>query len=250
MILFINGLLKQLPDMEILQVCGIIVVVTFSIITNLFISHKRLDRFIAGKTGLPEQEVRVYVERFFDFFFWAFIPVILVLLLPGRDFASIGLALPTGNWGWWVIGGAGSTLIILVIRFLWVKPTTLYPEVHEKDWYPKRFIRYCSSWVVSLVGYEVLYRGILFLALYRAFGFLPALIIQSCFYGLAHFKRGALESFNSTYFSAYLCITVFYSGSLIPAYLTHLSIAVMNAFFEIQKNPDMHFIPRKTETST
>ena len=245
MIEFLKELFNQLPGPEILEACIVMLSVTFLILTNQFFPHKWLDRLVANKTGLSEQECSVYVERGCDFVFMGLIPALLIWLLPGINLKSFGMVLPTGRWGWWVFGGSFATLIPVVFRYFFCKPTPMYPEVHEKDWDIVRFFRYNFSWVFSLAGYELIYRGILYLALYRAFGFLPAVIIQTCFYGFAHYKRGAFEAFNCTYFSAYQCIVVFYTGSILSGYLTHMAIVIMNTFFEVLKNPEMQFVSRK-----
>lgn len=87
-----------------------------------------------------------------------------------------------------------------------------------------------AGWLIYLLGYELLFRGILWFVCYREFGFFPALLINIFLYSLAHFYQGFIPALGSVPVGIVFCMMAYTSSSFIFPFLAH---AVMAISFEV-----------------
>jgi membrane protease YdiL (CAAX protease family) len=119
------------------------------------------------------------------------------------------------------------------------------PELKLKDWYPRHLILSASVWVCYLFGYELLFRGILWFLCRSAFGFWPALIINLALYSLVHLPKGKELAVSVIPAGVIFCLLSELTGSFLPAFLIHSSIAILTEEFSIYHNPALHIHLRK-----
>jgi membrane protease YdiL (CAAX protease family) len=100
-----------------------------------------------------------------------------------------------------------------------------------------RFIT-ASGWVLYILGYEFLFRGILWFACYEAFGFWAAIAVNIILYALAHLDKGYFMTIGAVPFGALLCYLTFLTGSFLFAFLIHSWLAVNNLFFPVYTDSD------------
>jgi membrane protease YdiL (CAAX protease family) len=121
------------------------------------------------------------------------------------------------------------------------------PELKMTDWFPRHIILSVSAWVLYILGYEFLFRGVLWFLCFEAFGFWPALIINLLLYFLVHLPQGKFMAMGALPVGIVLCLLSQLTGSFIPAFLIHSLIAVLTDLFSLYHNPEVHLHFSDTE---
>lgn len=85
---------------------------------------------------------------------------------------------------------------------------------------------YLLSRVLMLVVYELFFRGLLFQFLLSATPLVAAIVFNVLWYGLAHWFSTRRDLVLSLPFGALLCYLTYASGSVYPAILLHLAVAL------------------------
>jgi membrane protease YdiL (CAAX protease family) len=103
-----------------------------------------------------------------------------------------------------------------------------YPEDRRDRWDAGAFGRNAASWAAYLVGYELFFRGLLLLTLADAYGPWPALALTTSIYAAAHFHKPAGEALGTLPMGFAFGLATLASGSVWPAIVGHLAIALTN----------------------
>lgn len=234
-----NELINNIPFFEL---SFVVVIVCFLTLINFAIKYDKLATTLSKKLSIPVQELKIYLYRFVTFIITGVIPAILFFLLFDISLADIWIKLPENRWYFWLLGGLVMNGSMLIVRYISPKLFPGYPEVETKVWTKKRFFLNGTAWFFFLVGYEVLFRGFLFYVLLTYLGLIPALLISSGMYGLAHLNISMEEAFNCTYFHALLCLSIYYTNSMLIAFVVHLFVAIMNDYLAIKKDPKLSLV--------
>lgn len=117
-----------------------------------------------------------------------------------------------------------------------------YPQIREKNWTWSLVLKNCLGWVAYLLGYEVLFRGILLFPLVDAIGVWPALAINTAMYSATHIPKGLDETISAVFLGVVLCLMTLMTGTLWVAVFVHIIIALTNSFSSIYHNPEMKFV--------
>jgi len=166
-----------------------------------------------------------------------FLVFVMILKVP-----SSGIGLVTGRtFHFWYL------LIILVIITAIAtfkmsqskKVQQLSPELKLNDWFPRHVILSVTAWLLYILGYEFLFRGVLWFLTSDAFGFWPALMINILLYSLVHLPQGKQISLGAVPVGVVLCIMSQLTGSFIPAFLIHSFIAVLTDLFSLYHNKEV-----------
>jgi membrane protease YdiL (CAAX protease family) len=88
-----------------------------------------------------------------------------------------------------------------------------------------------SGWVFYLLGYEFMFRGILWSLCIKAFGLWPALLINIALYSFAHLPQGRVSFLGSLPAGLIFCLGTYISESFLFAFIIHCSISVSYEFF-------------------
>jgi len=104
----------------------------------------------------------------------------------------------------------------------------MYPQVRMKHWNPIEYISNIFSWGLYLLGYEILFRGILFLGLIPFVGLYPSIIINTVLYALAHLYKGKKETLGSIPLGIVLCLITAETGTIWTAFAVHWIMATNN----------------------
>lgn len=123
------------------------------------------------------------------------------------------------------------------------KPANLamYPQIRVKKWSKMTIVQSTLGWLMYLLGYEILYRGIL---LYSTliFGIWPAIAINTCVYSVAHIHKGPGETFGAIPFGIVICLITLQTGSITTAVIAHMALAMSNEWVALRAQPDMKVI--------
>ncbi len=150
------------------------------------------------------------------------------------------------------VSGSGKTgylvylipLLTAVISFFSSRNKELWkysPRLRETVWNTGHVFLSSGLWIAYLLGYEFLFRGILWFACYEAFGFQAALIVNLILYSLVHLPQGTFMTLGAIPLGVLLCCMSFLTGSFLPAFLTHACMAVTTELSSFYHNPEFRF---------
>lgn len=103
-----------------------------------------------------------------------------------------------------------------------------YPQVRMDKWNPLEYIINILSWGIYLLGYEYLFRGILFLGLLPFVSSIQAIAINTTLYALAHLYKGKKETFGSIPLGIILCMITLKTTTIWTAFAIHWIMACNN----------------------
>jgi membrane protease YdiL (CAAX protease family) len=93
-----------------------------------------------------------------------------------------------------------------------------------------------GGWILYILGYEFLFRGVLWVTCYAAFGLWAAFAVNIVLYALAHLDQGRFMTYGAIPFGALLCYLAYLTGSFFFAFLIHSWLAVNNLVFPVFSN--------------
>jgi membrane protease YdiL (CAAX protease family) len=169
------------------------------------------------------------------------IPLLVFIFVLHVHLADYGLAFK--NFGESLLWSGGLSVIIITINFIAArKPDNLktYPQIRIKRWTGGLFLISALGWILYLLGYEVMFRGLFLFSCLPVFGYWPSIAINVSIYSLVHIPKGLRESLSSVLLGFILCVLTIRTGSIWIAFVTHSVLALSNDFFSVYFNPDMH----------
>jgi len=210
------------------------------ILRNLFV--KPLFPSLSGES------IEFFSYKLTGILFTGIVPFIIFLLIVRVPPSRIGLVIGRTFQFWYL-------LIILIIVTAIVsfqlsksrKVQERSPELKIRDWYPRHIILSVSAWLFYILGYEFLFRGVLWFLCSEAFGFWPALAINLSLYSMVHLPQGKLMAIGTLPVGIILCLLSQLTGSFIPAFLIHSLIAVFTDLFSLYHNTEVHLHQSTTE---
>lgn len=133
------------------------------------------------------------------------------------------------------------SIIVPLVYFNAKKPKNLllYPQIRKEYWNKKLIWSNFLSWGVYLLGYEILFRGVLLFPLVTVIGIWPAIAVNIGLYSVTHIPKGLTETIGAIPLSVLLCLLCINIGNLWPAFLIHIAIAWTNTWVSLRHNPAM-----------
>lgn len=184
--------------------------------------------------------------RIFGFLTMGLVSGILCLtFIPDYSLSDYGLAYKPQTATFTALWSLGMMILVIPLAFLGArKPANLinYPQIRAKLWTRKITVLNIVSWIVYLLGYEFLFRGILLFPLAGELGAWPAIAINIAFYSISHVPKGLNETAGAIILGLVLCILTLISGTIWIAFFTHVALALTNSFTAMKYHPDMHFV--------
>jgi len=172
--------------------------------------------------------------------FTGVLPFLVFVLILSVPLSGIGLVVGRTIHFWYLL------IILIIITAIAsfrmsqsIKVQQMSPELKLKDWFPRHVILSVSAWLLYILGYEFLFRGVLWFLSSEAFGFWPALIINLLLYSIVHLPQGKLIALGTIPVGTVLCLLSHLTGSFIPAFLIHSFIAVLTDLFSLYHNTEV-----------
>ena len=185
-------------------------------------------------------------EKITGFLLFGAIPFILFATTSGLHPSETILTTGKSEHYWYVL--LSTLIIITLLTFNGSKKKAIQeksPRIRIKKWTVKYCIIAITGWLIYILGYELLFRGILWLVCYMAFGFWVALLINIVLYAAVHLDQGLAMSLGAIPFGILLCLLTFLTGSFLFAFLIHGWLAVSTEIFSVYNNPDLSFSFKK-----
>ncbi len=227
-------------------ICIVLLTVLLSFMTHWFTIHSNVFQSWC-KTYLKngaEQFNSIICGRYFGFVVLGVIPLLIIKLFTNYSISSLGIFGTRASLlvsFVWILG-----LGVIAIFMNWVRRNnsqnlSKYPQIRMRYWNLSHILNNILSWVFYLVGYEILFRGILLFPLYYIFGAWPAIIINVTIYSLAHFPKGFTESLGSIFLGTILCILTLITGTIYIAIGVHVILAISNFLLSLYQHPEMQY---------
>ena len=226
------------------QLLGILAIATvlLAVPFHYFINGKKILRplltKIAGANVKPEA-IDFIIEKLTGFFLFGAIPFIIFIFILKSGFRESGLTAGVTSKYWYLL------VIMPVFAGLMSyfssrnsKNWSISPQMRIKEWDLQHVLLSFSGWLIYLVGYEFMIRGLLWFLCLAAFGFWPALIINVVIYSLIHIPKGIILTIGTIPVGILFCLLTSLTGSFILALATHVAISVSNDVFSVLNNPD------------
>jgi uncharacterized protein len=121
------------------------------------------------------------------------------------------------------------------------KNLNAYPQMRIRAWTPFILLVSGISWVLYLVAYEFLFRGLLLSASVAVMTGWQAITLNCILYALAHLYKGRFETLGAIPVGILLCYLTLRTGNIWWAVLIHSVMALSNEWFSIRAHPEMHF---------
>ncbi|MBN1243373.1 MAG: CPBP family intramembrane metalloprotease [Spirochaetales bacterium] len=159
-------------------------------------------------------------------------------LVPGIAYRFLGLRMPgidlhgPGDPGAWVLPVAGIAVAAFGVGFLSRKSAAdlaNYPQYLPRPDFPRpaALANEIGSWALYLWAYEFAFRGMLLSMLLPA-GTATAIAVQTGLYAFAHLPKNAKEAAAALLFGVAASLMTLGWGSVIPAFVVHLALALGN----------------------
>lgn len=198
--------------------------------------------WIAGRWGEARAPVRaVEFQRLSGLVILGVIPLIIALAATGKSLGYFGWNFD--NMGKVLLWTAAATAIALPLGFLNARSAAnqaMYPQMRVREWTIGLLLWSNFTWVLYLLGYETLFRGILFLPVLDHYGLVVATVLNTAIYSLAHIPKGIKETLGAIPFGIIVCLGCHATGNIWFPFLIHCVMALSNEWFSIYLNPDMH----------
>jgi membrane protease YdiL (CAAX protease family) len=211
---------------------------------------RRLIRFITGSRDTGSAEIyRVLFQKLTGFVFLGVLPAVAMLLVP-ITFEQIGVTVKNSSESLFWIAILG-TLILIVNFFAARKEDNLrmYPQIRISEWTPRIVFLSSAGWVLYLMGYEFMFRGILLFTCIPVIGVWPSVALNVAIYAFVHMTKGMKETLASIPMGILLCILTLKTETIWVAFFVHVILALSNEYFSIYYHPDMHFQKRGEKRS-
>jgi membrane protease YdiL (CAAX protease family) len=193
-----------------------------------------------GCSTLEISSRKIYSDRMLGFTFMGIIPTMTLFVLGTNpenyyDLISVG----NGKICLISIGLAGVVILVNFVNARKPENLKLYPQIRDRHWSISVLLISSLTWLLYLLGYEFVLRGVILQSSIEILGNWNAIILNLCFYALIHVPKGSKETFGSIPFGLILCLLVVYSGSIWPAFFLHAVLALSNEWLSLFHHPDI-----------
>jgi membrane protease YdiL (CAAX protease family) len=128
-------------------------------------------------------------------------------------------------------------LIMVVVNYFAARTEdnlAMYPQIRIEKFSTSVFIISAITWLLYLMGYEIMLRGFLFSFCMAEFDLKSAILINISIYALIHLPKGLKETIGSLPMGAVLCYITYKTGSIWAAFFIHGTLALSNEWFSIK----------------
>jgi membrane protease YdiL (CAAX protease family) len=218
-----------------------ITIVCISFLLYHFVSNSMTlpDKF-TNRHGAVKGQIRlIFFKRFLGFLLFAFTAV-YYLLYSNLPLSSFGIA---------ILGHLSTFYFVLTIGALCFslnyfaarKPASLtkFPQIRATNWSKSLVLMDVLSWMLYLLGYEIMFRGVLFFSCLTEFGTVTAIVINTAIYSLVHLPKGFKGTVGAIPFGIILCMVTFVTGTIWAAFWIHSIYALTLELMSLRFHPDM-----------
>lgn len=235
-----------LKEGELPTVVPVILTCVFFMIYWFISQSGRIRSFFYRRWDHDTAAVRHFLfSKILGLLILGMIPLILILiLLPEYHMDDLGLTPRVKNTLFAGIAAAGLVLLAglsAIFAARKARDFDHFPQIRARQWTGGTIILTVAGWALYLLGYELLFRGILLMPLADHLGIWPAIAVNIALYSAAHIPQGPAEAFGAAPVGLILCLVTLASGTIWIAFLIHLTMATANCLTSMKINPEITY---------
>lgn len=212
-----------------------------------FVNSNLPKKYYAGITpGTKKEVARFLIKKCSGFLILGLIPGMMYYYFLDKNFDKFGLTVNHLSNNFSIILSLTFVIgVILFIRQITNKQHNSL-QINISEWNIFLFLINVSGWIIYLVGYEFLFRGILLFECNNSFGFWPAIAINVAVYSAIHMVYGKEQTIGSIVFGGIACYLTLSCGTLLIPIIIHISLSLFSDFFSIRYNENLSFVRHKS----
>lgn len=217
--------------------------VIFYYIYFYFITSGSPEKFCSTIIQPARKKIALFLlKKFSGFLILGLIPGVIYYYSLSRDFGKFGFSADQYMNNLLVIFPL--VTIIAIILFINQKANKQNNslQINLSEWNILLFLLNAAGWIIYLIGYEFLFRGILLFECYISFGFWPAIAINVTIYSALHMVNGKDQTIGALIFGGIACYFTLSRGSVLIPVIMHVSLSILSDYFSIKYNTSLSFI--------
>ena len=213
-----------------------VAIVTFAFLAYLsFQGNKGISNFLTRKYGDEGGQWRhIVAVRLFGAIIFGGTSVITAYAI-GFSAEYIGIAIAPTTLSLLLILCFG--LVMAIVNYFAARTDdnlAMYPQIRIEKFNTSILIVSAATWLLYLLGYEIMLRGFLLSFCMAEFDLKSAILINISIYALIHLPKGMKETIGSLPMGAVLCYITYKTGSIWAAFFIHGTLALSNEWFSIK----------------
>ncbi len=205
---------------------------------------KKVQQRFFDKHGPDQGSARfIMFTKYLGGFTMGVLPAIAYCIaFPDTSLFDLGLGFPKESLWMTVLWSFGlMALVIPIARSSAKNPKNLieYPQIRAKIWDRKMVRGNLASWAAYLLGYEFLFRGVMFFPLVETIGLWPAIAVNIGMYSGTHVPKGLDQTIGAIALSVVLCLLCVQTGTIWIAFFVHIAMAWTNSLTALKHHPEM-----------
>ena len=188
----------------------------------------------------------IYLYRTGGFILFGLIPVLVMYVIFNLKMVDFGLSFKNlTNSLIWILGLSIPTIFLSFLISKYPKNLNFYPQIRDQEWKLQTFFLSSFTWILYLIGYEILFRGILLFSCIEELGNLIAVLLNVLLYSIAHIPKGKQETIAAIPVGLMLCYITLSTGTIWAALGIHIMMALTNEWFSFYHQKQMRFVSLK-----
>ncbi len=187
----------------------------------------------------------IYMTKWLGFLSMGLFPLLILMLLePHRGIAYYGLNFRTDTLLFNLLVTLGLLLIVVPLAAYSAKKEknlVNYPQIRAKNWTKKTYRLNLLGWAIYLLGYELLFRGLLLFPLVEAYGLWLAVAVNIALYSATHIPKGLDETIGAVPLGLVLCLLTLMAGNIWISVIVHIGMAWTNSLTALKYHPEIHY---------
>jgi membrane protease YdiL (CAAX protease family) len=183
-----------------------------------------------------------FVKKSFGFLILGLIPGLIYYFFLNRNFDKLGFSLNQFKSNFQLI----LLLMLIIAAILFINQKVNREnnslQIELTDWNIQLFLINAFGWIIYLLAYEFLFRGILLFECYNSFGFWPAIAINIAIYSAIHMVNGKAQTIGALIFGGIACYLALTRGTILIPIFMHISLSVSSDYFSIRYSNNLSFV--------
>ena len=225
-----------------------IIIATIGFITYWFIAQSNKIKLQFDQRNTPDKASikHILFTKYMGFLWMGVIPLIIsLIILPQYTLSDYGVTIIPETTLTSIVWIFGLAIIIIPVAMTSAKKTKNlinYPQIRAQEWNYSLKIKNTLGWAAYLLGYEILFRGILLFPLVTEMGVWPAIAVNTSLYSSTHIPKGLDETIGAIPLGILLSLLTLLTGTIWVAFFVHLTMALTNSFTALKHHPAMKSI--------
>jgi membrane protease YdiL (CAAX protease family) len=221
--------------------------VIFYYLYYFFITSGFPEKYYSKITHSVQKEINLFLtKKFSGFLILGFFPGLIYYYFLNPDFGMFGFSVAHFKNNFFVILSLITIITFILFINQRINRNNNSLQINVSEWNFILFLINATGWIIYLIGYEFLFRGILLFECYNSFGFWPAIAINVAIYSAIHLTYGKAQTFGSLLFGGVASYLSLSCGTLLIPIIMHVSLSLVSDYFSIRFNENLSFIKQKS----